>query len=74
MNMLKSSGLKIPGRGPKHSSPMGRSATSCSPVPLKDSKSRPPPLGKKMKENVWSSLLFTDSQLCCVTRYFAEYT
>uniref|UniRef100_A0A3Q2XS07 CAP-Gly domain containing linker protein 2 n=1 Tax=Hippocampus comes TaxID=109280 RepID=A0A3Q2XS07_HIPCM len=60
--MLKSSGLKIPGRGPKHSSPMGRNATSCSPVPLKDSKSRPPPLGK-MKENVWSSLLFTDSQL-----------
>uniref|UniRef100_A0A3Q2XTR3 CAP-Gly domain containing linker protein 2 n=1 Tax=Hippocampus comes TaxID=109280 RepID=A0A3Q2XTR3_HIPCM len=36
MNMLKSSGLKIPGRGPKHSSPMGRNATSCSPVPLKD--------------------------------------
>ncbi|XP_030648829.1 CAP-Gly domain-containing linker protein 2 [Chanos chanos] len=24
MNMLKSSGLKIPGRGPKHSSPVGR--------------------------------------------------
>ncbi|XP_051903971.1 CAP-Gly domain-containing linker protein 2-like [Hippocampus zosterae] len=36
MNVLKSSGLKIPGRGPKHSSPMGRNATSCSPVPLKD--------------------------------------
>ncbi|XP_037125353.1 CAP-Gly domain-containing linker protein 2 isoform X2 [Syngnathus acus] len=34
--MLKSSGLKIPGRGPKHSSPMGRSATSSSPVPPKD--------------------------------------
>ncbi|XP_054611377.1 CAP-Gly domain-containing linker protein 2 isoform X2 [Dunckerocampus dactyliophorus] len=39
MNMLKSSGLKIPGRGPKHSSPMGRtstSGTSSSPVPPKD--------------------------------------
>ncbi|XP_077360467.1 CAP-Gly domain-containing linker protein 2 isoform X2 [Festucalex cinctus] len=37
MNMLKSSGLKIPGRGAKHSSPMGRSGTSSSPVPPKDS-------------------------------------
>uniref|UniRef100_UPI0037E91004 CAP-Gly domain-containing linker protein 2 isoform X2 n=1 Tax=Semicossyphus pulcher TaxID=241346 RepID=UPI0037E91004 len=26
MNMLKSSGLKIPGRGPKHSSPVGRTS------------------------------------------------
>ncbi|XP_061659746.1 CAP-Gly domain-containing linker protein 2 isoform X2 [Syngnathoides biaculeatus] len=46
MNMLKSSGLKIPGRGAKHSSPMGRSGTSSSPVPLKDNtpaKSSTPP-------------------------------
>lgn len=37
--MLKSSGLKIPGRGPKHSSPMGRSPAggASSPAP-KDSK------------------------------------
>ncbi|XP_034033636.1 CAP-Gly domain-containing linker protein 2 isoform X2 [Thalassophryne amazonica] len=36
MNMLKSSGLKIPGRGPKHSSPVARtsaSGTSSSAVP-----------------------------------------
>ncbi|XP_060942563.1 CAP-Gly domain-containing linker protein 2 [Limanda limanda] len=38
MNMLKSSGLKIPGRGPKHSSPVGRSSSgsASSPVPPKD--------------------------------------
>uniref|UniRef100_A0A672P6M4 CAP-Gly domain containing linker protein 2 n=1 Tax=Sinocyclocheilus grahami TaxID=75366 RepID=A0A672P6M4_SINGR len=41
MNMLKSSGLKIPGRGPKQSSPAGRttSGPSTSPVAQKDSKS-----------------------------------
>ncbi|XP_072530613.1 CAP-Gly domain-containing linker protein 2 isoform X2 [Salminus brasiliensis] len=33
MNMLKSSGLKIPGRGPKHSSPVGRTATGPSSCP-----------------------------------------
>ncbi|TWW75215.1 hypothetical protein D4764_14G0012180 [Takifugu flavidus] len=39
-NMLKSSGLKIPGRGPKHSSPMGRTSAggTSSPVVPKDSK------------------------------------
>uniref|UniRef100_A0A8C2JAL9 CAP-GLY domain containing linker protein 2 n=1 Tax=Cyprinus carpio TaxID=7962 RepID=A0A8C2JAL9_CYPCA len=39
MNMLKSSGLKIPGRGPKHSSPVGRTtaAPSTSPAAQKDS-------------------------------------
>ncbi|XP_027887302.1 CAP-Gly domain-containing linker protein 2 isoform X4 [Xiphophorus couchianus] len=39
MNMLKSSGLKIPGRGAKHSSPMGRSSMggTSSPVATKDS-------------------------------------
>ncbi|XP_018959996.1 CAP-Gly domain-containing linker protein 2-like isoform X6 [Cyprinus carpio] len=38
MNMLKSSGLKIPGRGPKHSSPVGRTtaAPSTSPAAQKD--------------------------------------
>uniref|UniRef100_A0A3B1K675 CAP-Gly domain containing linker protein 2 n=1 Tax=Astyanax mexicanus TaxID=7994 RepID=A0A3B1K675_ASTMX len=38
MNMLKSSGLKIPGRGPKHSSPAGRTTTgqSSSPAAPKD--------------------------------------
>ncbi|KAI4902073.1 hypothetical protein NFI96_033535 [Prochilodus magdalenae] len=38
MNMLKSSGLKIPGRGPKHSSPVGRTAAgpSSSPAAPKD--------------------------------------
>ncbi|KAJ8343021.1 hypothetical protein SKAU_G00329490 [Synaphobranchus kaupii] len=30
MNMLKPSGLKIPGRGPKHSSPVGRSSAGSS--------------------------------------------
>nr|XP_015817418.2 CAP-Gly domain-containing linker protein 2 isoform X1 [Nothobranchius furzeri] len=39
MNMLKSSGVKIPGRGAKHSSPMGRSSVggTFSPVAPKDS-------------------------------------
>ena len=35
--MLKSSGLKIPGRGPKHSSPVGRTSAGSAAVP-KDSK------------------------------------
>ncbi|KAF7206725.1 CAP-Gly domain-containing linker protein 2 isoform X2 [Nothobranchius furzeri] len=39
MNMLKSSGVKIPGRGAKHSSPMGRSSVggTFSPIAPKDS-------------------------------------
>ncbi|XP_057177675.1 CAP-Gly domain-containing linker protein 2 isoform X1 [Triplophysa rosa] len=39
MNVLKSSGLKIPGRGPKHASPVGRTtaAPSTSPASQKDS-------------------------------------
>ncbi|XP_059403171.1 CAP-Gly domain-containing linker protein 2-like isoform X3 [Carassius carassius] len=39
MNMLKSSGLKMPGRGPKHSSPVGRTTVgpSTSPAAQKDS-------------------------------------
>uniref|UniRef100_A0A673IUZ2 CAP-Gly domain-containing linker protein 2-like n=1 Tax=Sinocyclocheilus rhinocerous TaxID=307959 RepID=A0A673IUZ2_9TELE len=39
MNMLKSSGLKIPGRGPKQSSPVGRTTAgpSTSPAAQKDS-------------------------------------
>ncbi|XP_051981784.1 CAP-Gly domain-containing linker protein 2-like isoform X2 [Xyrauchen texanus] len=39
MNVLKSSGLKIPGRGPKHSSPVGRTTAgpSTSPAAQKDS-------------------------------------
>lgn len=42
--MLKSSGLKIPGRGPKHSSPVGRTSGggTSSPVVPKDSKLLPP--------------------------------
>ncbi|XP_063060086.1 CAP-Gly domain-containing linker protein 2 isoform X2 [Engraulis encrasicolus] len=38
MNMLKSSGLKIPGRGPKHSSPVGRTTAgpSSGPTAQKD--------------------------------------
>ncbi|XP_056297425.1 CAP-Gly domain-containing linker protein 2 isoform X1 [Pseudoliparis swirei] len=38
MNMLKSTGLKIPGRGPKHSSPVGRASAggTSSPVIPKD--------------------------------------
>ncbi|MEQ2189464.1 hypothetical protein GOODEAATRI_025584 [Goodea atripinnis] len=38
MNMLKSSGLKIPGRGAKHSSPVGRTSVGgiSSPVAPKD--------------------------------------
>ncbi|XP_058483335.1 CAP-Gly domain-containing linker protein 2 isoform X3 [Solea solea] len=48
MNMLKSSGLKIPGRGPKHSSPMGRGSAggTSSPVVPKENnplKLTPPP-------------------------------
>uniref|UniRef100_A0A7N6A8N5 CAP-Gly domain-containing protein n=1 Tax=Anabas testudineus TaxID=64144 RepID=A0A7N6A8N5_ANATE len=47
--MLKSSGLKIPGRGPKHSSPVGRTSAggTSSPVVPKDSKLLPPQLGHK---------------------------
>uniref|UniRef100_A0A3Q1FFM5 CAP-GLY domain containing linker protein 2 n=1 Tax=Acanthochromis polyacanthus TaxID=80966 RepID=A0A3Q1FFM5_9TELE len=43
--MLKSSGLKIPGRGPKHSSPVGRTSAggTSSPIAPKDSKSLPSP-------------------------------
>uniref|UniRef100_A0A7N8XQE0 CAP-GLY domain containing linker protein 2 n=1 Tax=Mastacembelus armatus TaxID=205130 RepID=A0A7N8XQE0_9TELE len=42
--MLKSSGLKIPGRGPKHSSPVGRTSAggTSSPVVPKDSKPTKP--------------------------------
>lgn len=38
--MLKSSGLKIPGRGPKHASPVGRTSAggTSSPAVPKDSK------------------------------------
>ncbi|XP_057676575.1 CAP-Gly domain-containing linker protein 2 [Corythoichthys intestinalis] len=50
MNMLKSSGLKIPGRGPKHSSPMGRSGTSSSPVPPKDNAPVKPSTPPKVSE------------------------
>lgn len=40
MNMLKSSGLKIPGRGTKHSSPVGRTSAggTSSPLVPRDSK------------------------------------
>ncbi|XP_061818705.2 CAP-Gly domain-containing linker protein 2 isoform X2 [Nerophis lumbriciformis] len=53
MNMLKSTGLKIPGRGPKHSSPMGRTSaggTSSSPVPPKDNASLKPSTPPKASE------------------------
>lgn len=63
MNMLKSSGLKIPGRGPKHSSPVGRTSAggTSSPGIPKDSKSLPPsePTGKKLH----SGLLISGSGL-----------
>uniref|UniRef100_A0A7N8XH13 CAP-GLY domain containing linker protein 2 n=1 Tax=Mastacembelus armatus TaxID=205130 RepID=A0A7N8XH13_9TELE len=51
--MLKSSGLKIPGRGPKHSSPVGRTSAggTSSPVVPKDSKLLPPPDPLKNKGN-----------------------
>ncbi|XP_046694536.1 CAP-Gly domain-containing linker protein 2 isoform X3 [Silurus meridionalis] len=46
MNMLKSSGLKIPGRGPKHSSPVGRTTTGppSAPATQKDNVSHKQPL------------------------------
>ncbi|XP_017316049.1 CAP-Gly domain-containing linker protein 2 isoform X3 [Ictalurus punctatus] len=46
MNMLKSSGLKIPGRGPKHSSPVGRTTTGSpsSPATQKDNVPHKQPL------------------------------
>lgn len=46
MNMLKPSGLKIPGRGPKHSSPVGRSSagSSSGPAAQKDSKTAVAPI------------------------------
>uniref|UniRef100_A0A1A7X5W8 CAP-GLY domain containing linker protein 2 n=2 Tax=Iconisemion striatum TaxID=60296 RepID=A0A1A7X5W8_9TELE len=52
MNMLKSSGLKIPGRGAKHSSPVGRSSVggTSSPVAPKDSTSLKPITPIKLSE------------------------
>ncbi|XP_075888079.1 CAP-Gly domain-containing linker protein 2 isoform X2 [Nelusetta ayraudi] len=47
MNMLKSSGLKIPGRGPKHSSPVGRTS---SPVVPKDGCPAKPTTPTKISE------------------------
>ncbi|XP_073336138.1 CAP-Gly domain-containing linker protein 2 isoform X2 [Pagrus major] len=52
MNMLKSSGLKIPGRGPKHSSPVGRTSAggSSSPVVPKDNIPLKPTTPTKISE------------------------
>uniref|UniRef100_A0A7N9B209 CAP-GLY domain containing linker protein 2 n=1 Tax=Mastacembelus armatus TaxID=205130 RepID=A0A7N9B209_9TELE len=52
MNMLKSSGLKIPGRGPKHSSPVGRTSAggTSSPVVPKDSTPLKPTTPTKISE------------------------
>ncbi|XP_028277553.1 CAP-Gly domain-containing linker protein 2 isoform X1 [Parambassis ranga] len=52
MNMLKSSGLKIPGRGPKHSSPVGRTSAggTSSPVAPKDSAPLKPTTPTKISE------------------------
>ncbi|XP_030293019.1 CAP-Gly domain-containing linker protein 2 isoform X3 [Sparus aurata] len=52
MNMLKSSGLKIPGRGPKHSSPVGRSSAggTSSPVVPKDNVPLKPTTPTKISE------------------------
>ncbi|XP_040006110.1 CAP-Gly domain-containing linker protein 2 isoform X1 [Xiphias gladius] len=52
MNMLKSSGLKIPGRGPKHSSPVGRTSAggTSSPVVPKDNTPLKPTTPTKISE------------------------
>ncbi|KAM4547306.1 CAP-Gly domain-containing linker protein 2 isoform 2-T3 [Fundulus diaphanus] len=52
MNMLKSSGLKIPGRGAKHSSPVGRTSVggTSSPVAPKDSTPPKPVTPAKISE------------------------
>ncbi|XP_071375980.1 CAP-Gly domain-containing linker protein 2 [Centroberyx affinis] len=52
MNMLKSSGLKIPGRGPKHSSPVGRTSAggTSSPVVPKDNAPLKPTTPTKLSE------------------------
>ncbi|XP_030602189.1 CAP-Gly domain-containing linker protein 2 isoform X3 [Archocentrus centrarchus] len=52
MNMLKSSGLKIPGRGAKHSSPVGRTSAggTSSPVAPKDSTALKPTTPTKISE------------------------
>ncbi|KAM6984034.1 CAP-Gly domain-containing linker protein 2 isoform 2-T2 [Tautogolabrus adspersus] len=52
MNMLKSSGLKIPGRGPKHSSPVGRTSAggTSSPVVPKDNCPLKPTTPTKLTE------------------------
>ncbi|CAJ1063220.1 CAP-Gly domain-containing linker protein 2 isoform X4 [Xyrichtys novacula] len=52
MNMLKSSGLKIPGRGPKHSSPVGRTSAggTSSPVVPKDNAPLKPTTPTKLTE------------------------
>ncbi|CAN9501069.1 unnamed protein product [Ophioblennius macclurei] len=53
MNMLKSSGLKIPGRGPKHSSPVGGRTSaggSGSPVAPKDGAPLKPTTPTKISE------------------------
>uniref|UniRef100_H3CGG9 CAP-Gly domain containing linker protein 2 n=1 Tax=Tetraodon nigroviridis TaxID=99883 RepID=H3CGG9_TETNG len=52
--MLKSSGLKIPGRGPKHASPMGRTPGGTSSPAPKDSKD-PAHLGGPLRgDNLWA--------------------
>ncbi|KAM4620527.1 CAP-Gly domain-containing linker protein 2 isoform 2-T2 [Polymixia lowei] len=52
MNMLKSSGLKIPGRGPKHSSPVGRTSAggTSGPVISKDNSPLKPTTPTKLSE------------------------
>uniref|UniRef100_A0A3P8VVP2 CAP-Gly domain containing linker protein 2 n=1 Tax=Cynoglossus semilaevis TaxID=244447 RepID=A0A3P8VVP2_CYNSE len=52
MNMLKSSGLKIPGRGAKHSSPVGRTSVggTSSPVIPKDNTPLKPTTPTKISE------------------------
>ncbi|XP_041863825.1 CAP-Gly domain-containing linker protein 2 isoform X1 [Melanotaenia boesemani] len=52
MNMLKSSGLKIPGRGAKHSSPVGRTSAggTSSPIAPKDSTPLKPITPTKISE------------------------
>ncbi|XP_034054630.1 CAP-Gly domain-containing linker protein 2 isoform X3 [Gymnodraco acuticeps] len=51
MNMLKSSGLKIPGRGPKHASPSpGGPGRTSSPVPPKDNTPLKPTTPTKITE------------------------
>lgn len=61
MNMLKSSGLKIPGRGPKHSSPVGRTTAGSSSGPAAQKDSKSVFLHRRLERRPFSNISYHDS-------------